>query len=258
MSRFERGVLIALSLLIAAYGIVAEVKNRLPIQAPDQTVADQIIATGAAENAVPAIDDPKFESVAMADAHLSDDGFGIDVAVGAQHRFYPFQILVWHEIVNDVFGGKNIAVTYDPLCGAAIVYERGESMFVTSGNVYNNNLVLRDVESKTLWSQLSGLAIEGERAGTTLALYPSSVVSWTDWKAEHPDGDVLSRKTGVIRDYTSNPYAGYETSADIYFPLSKLDAARPAKERVTGADGRTAYWFCWAAQGMGEVIAQKE
>ncbi|MEK7105689.1 MAG: DUF3179 domain-containing (seleno)protein [Patescibacteria group bacterium] len=250
MSRGERGLLGALIVLIIAYGVVKEVTNRLPIKIAERSVAEQIISTGAAADAVPAIDDPKFESVVNADAHLSDEGFGIDVTAGGTHRFYPFQILAWHQIVNDKIGAKNIAATYDPLCGSAIVYERGEDSFTTSGSVYNNNLVMQDRATESLWLQLTGEAVSGSRSGSKLVSYPSTVMKWADWKAEYPSGDVLSRKTGAIRDYTSNPYAGYESSPDIYFPLSQLDGTRPSKERVVAADGKSSYWFCFAAFGM--------
>lgn len=39
-------------------------------------------------------------------------------------RVYPLQILIWHEIVNDEIAGTPILVTYCPLCGSGIAYER--------------------------------------------------------------------------------------------------------------------------------------
>ncbi|MEK7323806.1 MAG: DUF3179 domain-containing (seleno)protein, partial [Chloroflexota bacterium] len=39
---------------------------------------------------------------------------------------------------------------------------------------------------------------------------PASVIAWADFKAAHPDGQVLSRDTGFSRSYGSNPYAGYD------------------------------------------------
>jgi hypothetical protein len=49
----------------------------------------------------------------------------------------------------------------------------------------------------------------------------------------HPSGDVLSRDTGVRRDYGSNPYAGYDQpdSAPFLFD-GETDDRLPPKERV--------------------------
>jgi hypothetical protein len=48
----------------------------------------------------------------------------LGVAVGGEARAYPIAILVWHELVNDVLGGSPILVSYCPLCGTGIVFNR--------------------------------------------------------------------------------------------------------------------------------------
>lgn len=76
---------------------------------------------------------------------------------------YPLQILVWHEVVNDTVAGDPILITYCPLCGSGIAYQRsihGEEVeFGTSGKLYNSNLVMYDRKTDTYWSQIGGLAI---------------------------------------------------------------------------------------------------
>ena len=75
-------------------------------------------------------------------------------------------ILVWHEIVNDIVGGEPVAVTYCPLCFTNQVFKRtiDEQVveFGTSGKLYNSNLVMYDRTSETLWSQALGQAIVGQ------------------------------------------------------------------------------------------------
>ena len=63
-----------------------------------------------AKNSRPAINDPKFVSVA--EANLAGGTKGIGVAVGDDARFYPLYILSYNQIVNDTCGGKKIACTY--------------------------------------------------------------------------------------------------------------------------------------------------
>lgn len=260
--------IIVVGVLVLAYVAVVEISNRLPIGQPahlamiasdlfnaeskDAIPLEEIIDGGSTTASIPSIDKPQFESEKSADNYLSDDGLGLDVVVDGTHRFYPYQILVWHEIVNDTFGDQKLAVTYDPLCGAGMVYDRATYDFGTSGLLYNNNFLMIDRDGKSLWSQATGKAVVGDAVGSILATYPSTVMKWVDWKKANPDGSVLSRKTGVIRDYTSNPYGNYANTSDIEFPLSKMDGSRPVKEVVHGADGSAMYWFCWVTFRPGE------
>lgn len=47
---------------------------------------------------------------------------GVDIDP-ADPRAYPLEILNHHEIVNDVIGGKHVAVTWSPLTYSNIVLE---------------------------------------------------------------------------------------------------------------------------------------
>ncbi len=208
--------------------------------------ASDLVSGGTPDGGIPSIDTPVFESVAEADQYLKDDGMGLDVEVDGDHRFYPFQIIVWHEIVNDTFGDKNLAVTFSPLTMTGMAFERPDvtTVFHVAGSLWNDNLVLVDEATHSLWSQILGRAVVGERSGTILVPYPTTVATWTDWKVENPRGEVLSRDTGASRDYTRDPYGNYAASPSILFPLTTVDARLPAKTMVyvmTDGDTRTAY-----------------
>ncbi len=191
---------------------------------------DQIYDSGVEKDGIPAINEPKYISVVEADNVIADDIYGIDVEVDGEHRYYPYQIMNWHEVVNDSFNGKELAITYCTLCGTPVVYERqvnGQTVqFGVSGKVYNNNTLLYDTLTDSLWLQATGQAIVGSSVGQTLSIYPSSqVMRWKDWKAAFSDGEVLSTDTGFTRDYTRHPYGLYETSNAIYFPINHTSTA---------------------------------
>ena len=59
---------------------------------------------GPPKDGIPSIDDPVFATAAEID-HLADTEPVISVLLGGEHRAYPLQILMWHEIVNDTAGG---------------------------------------------------------------------------------------------------------------------------------------------------------
>jgi hypothetical protein len=83
---------------------------------------DEIISGGPPPDGIPAIDRPRFESVEAASAWLAENEPVIAFELGGDARAYPIQILIWHEIVNDVVGGEPVVVTYCPLCNSAIVF----------------------------------------------------------------------------------------------------------------------------------------
>ncbi|MFH1631606.1 MAG: DUF3179 domain-containing (seleno)protein [bacterium] len=194
-------------------------------------------ASGLTAENIPAIDDPEFVSVSVADSDLADVVYGIDVEVDGQHRFYSFQILNWHAVVNDEFGDKTLAVTYCTFCRSAVVYEREvdgtEMAFEISGNVQDNNIILTDRETGRMWDQMTGDEFNGDAA---LVPYPSQVMTWENWKEQYPYGEAMSINTGYTRDYTRHPYADYDTSDMVYFPLSATSNNVSQKWIVNGLD----------------------
>lgn len=201
---------------------------------------DKIVGGGPAKDGIPSIDHPKFVSVEEANGWIGDDEFVLAITYNAVTRVYPLQILVWHEIVNDTIAGNPIAITYCPLCGSGIAYERaieGEAVeFGTSGKLYNSNLVMYDRKTDTYWSQIGGLAILGELTGERLVPVSINTVRWGDWKAAYPDSEVLSRNTGYTRSYGSDPYGGYYKNDSIWFPVDARDDRIHPKTVIFGIE----------------------
>jgi hypothetical protein len=105
---------------------------------------DQIVSGGPPRDGIPSIDNPKFGL--PNDASLQDSDLVLGININGDIRAYPLNILVWHEIVNDIVGGIPVAITYCPLCFTNQVFEPtidGRVVeFGTSGKLYNSNLVM--------------------------------------------------------------------------------------------------------------------
>ena len=220
----------------------------------------RIVDGGPPKDGIPALNSPKFETVLEADAYLRGDGLGIGIEDDGVERFYPFQILVWHEIVNDVIGGIPVAITYCPLCGTAVVYERNlngiAEEFGVSGKLYDSNLLMYDKSTESYWSQALGEAVYGEMTGTVLPLYQYfENITWAEWKKAHPDGEVLSKNTGFVRDYTREPYGNYAETSGLFFPVSNDDSRLPRKELIIGIviDGIAKAYQVSLVDEIGEV-----
>ena len=163
---------------------------------------------------IPAIDNPKFMKPKEADEWIGNLEPVISMEIDGDARAYPLQVLIWHEIVNDVVGGVPVTVTFCPLCNSAIVFDRtlgGVTYdFGISGNLRNSDLIMYDRQTESWWQQFTGEAIVGTLTGEKLKFLPASIISWEDFKAANPKGKVLSRDTGFNRAYGHNPYAGYD------------------------------------------------
>lgn len=174
----------------------------------------EILSGGPPPDGIPPLDNPKFETVAEADAWLKPNEPVISFQLGDEARAYPLQVLIWHEIANDVVGGRPVAVTFCPLCNAAIVFDRtlnGQVLrFGTTGNLRYSDLIMWDDQTESWWQQFTGEAIVGDMTGAHLEFLPAQIVAWADFKAAFPQGQVLSRDTGYLRSYGQNPYTGYD------------------------------------------------
>jgi len=176
---------------------------------------------------IPPLDDPTM--VAADDvAHLdylnpTDTIFGVITPEGP--RAYPENILWWHEIANEDVGGVPYTVSFCPLTGSGIYFDRtgfveGEvSRLGTSGSLFDSNLVMWDRGTNTLWSQMKLEAIKGPKLGNPSPIGALFEMDWQAWKGLHPDTLVISGSTGFSRDYTMYPYGGFRTDdADTFMP----------------------------------------
>uniref|UniRef100_A0A7C4PY26 DUF3179 domain-containing protein n=1 Tax=Bellilinea caldifistulae TaxID=360411 RepID=A0A7C4PY26_9CHLR len=174
----------------------------------------EILSGGVPKDGIPAINEPKFLTIAQADQWLKPNEPVVWVSANDENRAYPLQILTWHEIVNDTIGGLPLAVTFCPLCNTAIAFERTLDHrildFGTTGRLRFSNLIMYDRQTESWWQQASGEGIAGHYAGQYLIYYPATIVAWQDFRERFPDGKVLSRETGYNRPYGRNPYIGYD------------------------------------------------
>jgi hypothetical protein len=205
---------------------------------------DQILSGGPPPDGIPAIDNPKFQPVAEVD-WLADNEAILAITVEGETRGYPFQVLTWHEIVNDTIADVPVAVSYCPLCNSGVAFDRrvdGKVLdFGTSGLLHASNLVMYDRQTESLWPQLTGQAAVGTMTGTELEFIPLFPVGWADFREAHPDAWVLSRDTGHSRDYGRNPYVGYDVdpnNSPLFGAPTEDDRLLPL-ERIITLEGPT-------------------
>jgi hypothetical protein len=94
--------------------------------------------------------------------------------------------------------------------------------FEPSGGLLNAALVMRDRETDSWWSIMTGDAIGGALTGTSLVEIPmSEKTQWGDWKTRYPDTKILSVEGAEHSN--RDPYEGYFKSDDGFRDLSSED-----------------------------------
>ena len=104
--------------------------------------------------------------------------------------------------------------------------------FGVSGKLIRNSLVMFDRETGTLWSHLTGEALDGPLVGNHLRQVLSEQTTWGRWRAEHPQTRMLDIDPADVR---FDPYQAYYGAPDPgIVGRKRADDRLPVKEKVIG------------------------
>lgn len=216
----------------------------------------EIFDGGPGKDGIPALEDPDLINAEEA-FYLSDDDLILGYKNGNEVIAYPHPILDWHEIINDKVNDHAFAVTYCPLTGTGVGWNRvidgEETTFGVSGLLYNSNLIPYDRNTDSNWSQIRLDCVNGTLRGNVIETFSLVETTWSTWKGMFPATRVVSTQTGHSRNYSRYPYGDYKTNnSRILFPFTPNDTRLGTKERVHGIiiDGQAkAYRFGSFSEG---------
>lgn len=200
---------------------------------------NEVFDGGPGKDGIPSIDNPEF-APANEIEFAADERRVLGIKIGDRVRAYPHQILDWHEIVNDQVGETAFAVTFCPLTGTGIGWNRTideeTTEFGVSGLLFRNNLIAYDRNTDSRWSQMQLRSVWGDRADTNIETIRMIETTWETWKTLYPGSDVLTTDTGFSRDYNGHAYGrDYTTDhSNILFPVKNSDSRLENKVRVHG------------------------
>ncbi len=198
---------------------------------------DFVFDGGPGVDGIPALENPNFQSAStILTVSASDLAFAVKHNGGI--KIYPQDIMDWHEIVNDGPEDNPFVLSYCPLTGSAIAWLGSatdeNATFGVSGLLYNNNLLLYDRQSGSLWSQMYETSVNGPRIGELPQRVPLIEAEFGTLRDMYPDAMVMTRITGYNRNYRDYPYGNYRESSGIFFPVSNVDNRLHPKTRVIG------------------------
>lgn len=192
---------------------------------------------GPGQDGIPALSNPQFSQTL--DIHfMNDDELIIVGKFDGKIRGYPHKILDWHEIANDQINQNVFAVTYCPLTGSALGWERilngKTTTFGVSGLLYNSNLIPYDRLTGSRWSQMLSKCVNGELIGSEPKKFQLVEMTWKTFWDTYKDATVINTETGYNRNYDLYPYGNYKDENSLLFPIEPADSRLPWKERVLG------------------------
>ena len=131
---------------------------------------DKLVLSQLPPDRIHSIDAPHFEP--LAPDNLRPDESVYIYRYGSTVKVYPQSVMGVHEIVNDHIGDHYFAVTFCPLTGSALAWNREIngtiSEFGVSGHLFNENLIPYDRNDTSFWSQMRLQGIKGSHGGQDL------------------------------------------------------------------------------------------
>jgi len=124
----------------------------------------------------------KLEITDPSNTDLDSDELVLGMSFENTQIAVPIKFLSGFEVANLFLESQNYLFTWCPLVGSARVFE-GEingdkSGFDFGRGLKDNNLLIIDRKTQTVWNQLSCKAIKGELEGESLSPLPSIQSTW--------------------------------------------------------------------------------
>ena len=162
---------------------------------------------GLGREAFDALIDPHYKTVQEEAARYTDHDEFIIVLTDDKPKVYPIELLIKHEVINEVINGEPVMVVYWVLADLAAVYNRTYCdttfTFALSGYTYSdpaiwdglNAFVFWDRETESLWWPLIDEAVSGEMLGTPMTKYTKTLswrIPWGEIVRDYSDALVLA------------------------------------------------------------------
>jgi hypothetical protein len=165
----------------------------VPATAQPRTNRDQSAYTELHEEGFPIKTGPRI--VAAGEAGVPDADLVIGVVLGGRARAYPVNLMYepQNEALNDELAGVAIAATWCPIAHSAVVFERsvrGRALDLGALGLEGGVFKLYDRQTRSMWSQVSGVASRGPLRGHALRKRESTLTTWATWRRLYPETTV--------------------------------------------------------------------
>jgi|LGVE01.1.fsa_nt_gb hypothetical protein len=162
-------------------------------------------------NRIIPIDKPVFK-LASQFSNIADGEELFAIKENGVVKVYFVQSLHHTEIVNDAIGDTRFSITYCPLTGSGICFDRSnlgkDNTLGISGLLYNDNLMPYDRKTGSIFSQMLGSSVNGEFINLKLKKIMLLRANWKFIRMYHPEALVMTNNfdAGLSSDGDDNDY----------------------------------------------------
>lgn len=168
---------------------------------------DGLTDWGNTRESFPALIAPPYESIDESGTKYADTEKVIFVKGSSGLKVYPYVLMKYHEVINEMNDGEPIMIGYCHLANLAAVYTRNycgqEFTFAVSGYTYGeeytwegrDGFVLWDRDTESLWWPLIDRAVSGIMKDTQLKKHTQAnwgLSTWGEITALYPSAMVLT------------------------------------------------------------------
>ena len=126
------------------------------------------------------------------DDRLDPKEFVLGLQLDSLARAYPFRYLSSRPLVHERLGETELLVVFDADSATGVIFDRTLDGRALSFDVEpGDSLLMRDRETGTVWSGLTGEALSGPLAGEQLERLPSFPSFWFAWADFFPDAELF-------------------------------------------------------------------
>ena len=230
---------------------------------------------------------PTFIPAAEA-TYLQPDENIIGIVLNGEAKAYPTQMLAFHHLVQDCVGGEPALISYCVRCNSSVgfrpVVDGMERQFLVDG-LRDGAMVITDRETRTVWSHLTGEALEGPDAGRQLDHLQVFQMAWQQWREMRPGTlalapdeafawtyfrHLMGEKKRAFRLHVRPRVPGGEAlaphsmglgvqldGAAMFFPFEKMAGPGIAQAKV-GGETTVTLFYDDASRGCGAYRAEED
>jgi hypothetical protein len=133
------------------------------------------------------------QRVPAAEIHIAGDTPVIGVTVGDTAVAYPInEIVMPRHIVHDTIETCPVLISYCALCRSALAFQAqvdGQALYFQVAGVWRRNMIMLDVQTRSIWQQATGACISGQYKGQQLELLSGENTLWQSWQKKHPHSE---------------------------------------------------------------------
>ncbi len=155
-------------------------------------------------------------------------------------RAYPLTCVAHHEIINDKIGERKVVVSFCNQCNAPLSYDttnyshrRGFAI----ASEYRGNMVMKDVDTHTIWQQITGESLGGRLHPSKLAVLFTQVLPWGEVQHLFPQIRLAATTTKERLPFNLRFFPWNRLQRSNYIlGLRQRDPRLPARTRVLGIE----------------------